>query len=123
MGGWGEQCRGHRYRYDSSAFPTGRDGVRTSGYARRAGTPLIFRRLQETRGSAAQLLATINGRFWRFGLVLRGGSATVIDEPSPTKRRDQVQDSGGHRSWKSRQHYFGMKTHMPEECWSIDSDA
>ena len=78
-------------------------------------TILNFRRLLETHGLAAQMLAQVNRHLARKGLSLRGGTivdATIIAAPSSTKNQDGERDPQMHQTKKGNQWYFGMKAHI-----------
>ena len=78
-------------------------------------TVLNFRRLLETHGLAAQMLAQVNRHLARKGLSLRGGTivdATIIAAPSSTKNQDGERDPQMHQTKKGNQWYFGMKAHI-----------
>ena len=78
-------------------------------------TVLNFRRLLETHGLAAQMLAQVNRHLARKGLGLRGGTivdATIIAAPSSTKNQDGERDPQMHQTKKGNQWYFGMKAHI-----------
>ena len=78
-------------------------------------TILNFRRLLETHGLAAQMLAQVNRHLARKGLSLRGGTivdATIIAPPSSTKNQDGERDPQMHQTKKGNQWYFGMKAHI-----------
>ena len=78
-------------------------------------TILNFRRLLETHGLAAQMLAQVNRHLARKGLSLRGGTivdATIIAAPSSTKNQDGERDPQMRQTKKGNQWYFGMKAHI-----------
>ncbi len=78
-------------------------------------TILNFRRLLETHGLAAQILAKVNQHLRRKGLSLRGGTivdATIIAAPSSTKNPDGERDPEMHQTRKGNQWHFGMKAHI-----------
>lgn len=78
-------------------------------------TILNFRRLLETHGLAAKILAKVNTHLSRKGLSLRGGTivdATIIAAPSSTKNQDGERDPQMHQTKKGNQWHFGMKAHI-----------
>ena len=78
-------------------------------------TILNFRRLLETHGLAAKMLAKVNKHLARKGLSLRGGTivdATIIAAPSSTKNKDGERDPAMHQTKKGNQWHFGMKAHI-----------
>ena len=78
-------------------------------------TILNFRRLLETHGLAAKLLAKVNAHLQRKGMSLRSGTivdATIIAAPSSTKNRDGERDPAMHQTKKGNQWHFGMKAHI-----------
>jgi IS5 family transposase len=78
-------------------------------------TILNFRRLLETQGLAAKLLAKVNAHLSRKGLSLRSGTivdATIIAAPSSTKNKDGERDPAMHQTKKGNQWHFGMKAHI-----------
>lgn len=78
-------------------------------------TILNFRRLLETHGLAAKLLAKVNAHLQRKGMSLRSGTivdATIIAAPSSTKNREGERDPEMHQTKKGNQWHFGMKAHI-----------
>ena len=78
-------------------------------------TILNFRRLLETHGLAAKLLARVNAHLQRKGMSLRSGTivdATIIAAPSSTKNREGERDPEMHQTKKGNQWHFGMKAHI-----------
>ena len=78
-------------------------------------TILNVRRLLETHGLAAKLLARVNQHLSRKGLSLRSGTivdATIIAAPSSTKNQDGQRDPEMHQTKKGNQWHFGMKAHI-----------
>ena len=64
-------------------------------------TILNFRRLLETHGLAAKMLAKVNKHLARKGLSLRGGTivdATISAAPSSTKNKDGERDPAMHQT-------------------------
>ena len=69
-------------------------------------TILNFRRLLETHGLAAKLLARVNAHLQRKGMSLRSGTivdATIIAAPSSTKNREGERDPEMHQTKKGNQ--------------------
>ena len=84
-------------------------------------TILNFRRLLETQGLAAKMLAKVNAHLSRAGLSLRAGTivdATIIAAPSSTKNKDGERDPDMHQTKKGNQWHFGMKAHI-----GVDEDS
>ena len=78
-------------------------------------TILRFRHRLEKHKLADGILATVNDRLSRQGLLLKEGSAvdaTLIAAPSSTKNKDAKRDPQMHSSKKGKQWYFGMKAHI-----------
>ncbi|MCC4609189.1 IS5 family transposase [Xanthomonas campestris] len=78
-------------------------------------TILNFRRLLETHGLAARMLAAVNAHLARKGQSLRSGTivdATLIAAPSSAKNADHARDPEMHQTKKGNQWYFGMKAHI-----------
>ncbi|QNH27085.1 IS5 family transposase [Xanthomonas theicola] len=84
-------------------------------------TILNFRRLLETDGLAARMLAAVNAHLARKGQSLRSGTivdATLIAAPSSTKNADHARDPEMHQTKKGNQWYFGMKAHIGVDAFS-----
>ena len=84
-------------------------------------TILNFRRLLETHGLAAKILAKVNAHLSRAKLSLRAGTivdATIIAAPSSTKNKDGERDPDMHQTKKGNQWHFGMKAHI-----GVDEDS
>jgi IS5 family transposase len=84
-------------------------------------TILRFRRLLETHGLAAQILATINRVLQERGLMLRSGTvvdATLISAPSSTKNMTGERDPEMRQAKKGNNWYFGMKAHIGADAES-----
>ena len=84
-------------------------------------TILNFRRLLETHGLAAKILAKVNAHLSRAKLSLRAGTivdATIIAAPSSTKNNDRERDPDMHQTRKGNQWHFGMKAHI-----GVDEDS
>lgn len=78
-------------------------------------TILNFRRLLETHGLAAKLLAKVNAHLQRKGMSLRSGTivdATIIAAPSSTKNAEGKRDPEMRQTRKGKDWHFGMKVHV-----------
>lgn len=78
-------------------------------------TILNFRRLLETHGLAAKLLARVNAHLQRKGMSLRSGTivdATIIAAPSSTKNAEGKRDPEMRQTRKGKDWHFGMKVHV-----------
>jgi transposase, IS5 family len=80
-----------------------------------ATTLLKFRRLLETHGLTAQILATVNGFLQERQLLMRQGTivdATIIAAPPSTKNEAKARNPEMHQTKKGNQWHFGMKAHI-----------
>ncbi len=68
-----------------------------------------------------KLLEAVNRHLQGKGLLLRQGTimdATIIEEPSSTKKRSGTRDPAMHQTKKGQQWFFGMKAHI-----GVDRDS
>ena len=86
-----------------------------------ATTLLKFRRIIESKGLAAEILACVNGILEAGGVMMRGGSivdATIVAAPSSTKNASGQRDPEMRQTKKGNQWYFGMKAHVGVDAGS-----
>ncbi len=84
-------------------------------------TILRFRHLLEEHGLGQQILATVNSKLIKRGLMLKTGTvvdATLIAAPSSTKNDTGERDPEMHQTKKGNQWHFGMKAHI-----GVDADS
>ena len=86
-----------------------------------ATTLLRFRRLLEENQLQTKILATINERLTKTGLMMKEGTivdATIIAAPSSTKNKKRERDPEMHQTKKGNEWHFGMKAHI-----GVDMDS
>ena len=84
-------------------------------------TIMNFRHLLEQHQLARQLFKTINRWLAEAGVMMTQGTlvdATIIEEPSSTKNKEQQRDPEMHQTKKGNQWHFGMKAHI-----GVDADS
>ena len=108
--------------YDSRAFSEFMGVTFGAGdQAPDATTLLKFRRIIESKGLAAEILACVNSMLEAKGVMMRGGSivdATFIEAPSSTKNATGGRDPEAHQAKKGNNWHFGYKAHAGVDAGS-----